>query len=61
MKKIIYILSLTVLFYACKKDKAAFDKDVDDRINEQLGNYESIITGSANGWTATLVTKLGNT
>lgn len=61
MKKIICILSLTVLLYACNKEKAAFNKDVDDRINEQLGNYESIITGSANGWTATLVTKLGNT
>ncbi|HEY1199689.1 MAG TPA: DUF4302 domain-containing protein, partial [Niastella sp.] len=61
MKNIIYILSLTILVYACSKDKKAFDKDVDDRINEQLGKYESVITGSANGWTATLVTKLGNT
>jgi hypothetical protein len=61
MKKIIYILLLTVIFIACKKDKGAFDKSADDRINEQLTSYQSIITGAANGWTATLVTRLGNT
>jgi hypothetical protein len=46
---------------ACHKEKAAFDKDVDDRINEQLGSYQKVITGAADGWTATLITKLGNT
>src|SRR5690242_1367898 len=61
MKKILYILLLTVPVAACHKDKAAFDKSADDRINEQLQNYQSTITGSANGWTATLVTGLGNT
>jgi hypothetical protein len=61
MKKIVYILVLTVIVIACNKEKAAFDKNADDRINEQLGNYESIITGSTNGWTATLETKVGNT
>ena len=61
MKKyIIYLLILTTGI-ACHKDKGAFDKDVDDRINEQLSNYQSVITGSANGWTATLITKLGYT
>jgi len=61
MKKyIIYLLILTTSI-ACHKDKGAFDKDVDDRINEQLSNYQSLITGSANGWTATLITKLGYT
>jgi hypothetical protein len=61
MKRIIYITIILTSIAACHKDKAAFDKDVDDRINEQLGNYQSIITGSPNGWTATLVTRLGNT
>jgi len=62
MKKyIIYLLILTTTGIACHKDKNAFDKDVDDRINEQLSNYQSVITGSANGWTATLITRLGNT
>jgi hypothetical protein len=61
MKKILYILILFTVIASCNKEKAAFDKDVDDRINEQLGNYQSIITGAANGWTATLITQLGNT
>ena len=61
MKKLLYCLLLTNIFISCNKEKAAFDKEVDDRINEQLTNYQSVITGSANGWTATLVTRLGNT
>ncbi|THU40430.1 DUF4302 domain-containing protein [Niastella caeni] len=61
MKRIIYIGVILVTIISCNKDKAAFDKDADDRINEQLSNYQSVITGAANGWTATLVTRLGNT
>lgn len=61
MKKLLYYLLLTTAFVSCSKEKAAFDKDVDDRINEQLTSYQSVITGAANGWTATLVTRLGNT
>ena len=61
MKKILYIAITLASIVSCRKEKAAFDKDVDDRINEQLSNYQSVITGSANGWTATLVTRLGNT
>jgi hypothetical protein len=57
-KHIIYLLILTTVI-ACKKDKSAFDKDADDRINEQLKSYQSTITGSPNGWTATLVTRVG--
>lgn len=60
MKKILYVLLLTGIFNSCKKDKAAFDKSADDRINEQLKSYQSAIAGSANGWTATLKTRLGN-
>jgi hypothetical protein len=61
MKKyIIYLIILTTAI-ACHKDKAAFDKGVDERINEQLTNYQSVLTGAADGWTATLITKLGNT
>ena len=61
MKKITIYICVVLLVAACNKEKAAFNKDVDDRINEQLGNYESVITGSANGWTATLETRLGST
>jgi hypothetical protein len=61
MKNLTLYVCIVLLAVACKKDKAAFNKDADDRINEQLGNYESIITGSANGWTATLETRVGNT
>ena len=61
MKKYIIYLIILITATACHKDKAAFDKDVDDRINEQLGSYQSVIAGSANGWTATLITKPGNT
>jgi hypothetical protein len=61
MKKILYTLLLTVTVIACHKDKAAFDKEADDRINEQMKNYQSAIAGAANGWTATLVTRLGLT
>ncbi len=59
MKKILYALILITTIVSCKKDKAAFDKDADDRINEQLTSYQSVIVGSANGWTATLKTRLG--
>jgi hypothetical protein len=61
MKKILYTFILFTAIASCSKEKKAFDKDADDRINEQLGNYQSVITGSTNGWTATLVTRLGNT
>lgn len=61
MKRSIIYLLILITAAACHKEKAAFDKAADDRINEQLGSYQSVITGSANGWTATLVTKLGNT
>jgi hypothetical protein len=61
MKKIIYFLLLTIIITSCHKDKSPFNKDVDDRINEQLGSYQTVITGAANGWKATLITKLGNT
>jgi len=61
MRKIIYIL-IAVAFVACRKDNSpAFDKPADDRINETLSKYQSVITGAPNGWTATLVTKIGNT
>src|SRR5687767_8603234 len=61
MKKIIYITIILASIVSCSKEKAAFDKDADDRINEQLASYQSVITGAANGWTATLYTRLGNT
>jgi hypothetical protein len=61
MKNITLYISVIFLVVACSKEKPAFDKDADDRINEQLANYQSVITGSANGWTATLVTRLGST
>ncbi|WP_205513736.1 DUF4302 domain-containing protein [Longitalea arenae] len=61
MKKILYIITVLSIIASCSKERAAFDKDVDDRINEQLSQYQSIITSAADGWTATLITRLGNT
>jgi hypothetical protein len=61
MKKYIIYLLILMTATACHKDKSPFNKGADDRINEQLGSYQSVITGAANGWTATLITKLGNT
>jgi hypothetical protein len=59
--KNILLYSCVILFaIACNKDKSPFDKDPDDRINEQLKSYQSTMVGSPNGWTATLVTRLGN-
>lgn len=61
MRKITYLL-IAVAFVACRKnDSPAFDKSADERINETLSKYQSVITGAADGWTATLVTKVGNT
>ncbi len=61
MKRTIHIILLSIIITSCRKDKSPFDKDVDDRINEQLGSYQKVITGAADGWTATLITRLGNT
>ncbi|MBO9203165.1 MULTISPECIES: DUF4302 domain-containing protein [Niastella] len=61
MKRNILYLIILITAIACHKDKEAFDKDANDRINEQLGSYQTVITGAANGWMATLITKLGNT
>jgi hypothetical protein len=59
-KPIIYLIILTTAI-ACHKDKSPFSKGVDERINEQLTNYQSVLTSAADGWTATLITRLGNT
>ncbi|AEW00213.1 hypothetical protein A4D02_28230 [Niastella koreensis] len=61
MKIIAHIILVTIILTSCNKDKSPFDKSVDDRINEQLGSYQQVISGAANGWTATLITKPGNT
>jgi len=60
MKNLTLYICIVFMAVACNKEKAAFDKDADDRINAQLENYQSVITGSAHGWTATLETRLGN-
>jgi hypothetical protein len=59
MKKVTLYICVILIAGACKKDKSAFDKEADDRINEQLKNYQSAITGSPNGWTATVLTQVG--
>lgn len=62
MKRTTYFLLLITVFYSCRKDKSpAFDKTADERINETLSQYQSVLTASPNGWTGTLVTKLGLT
>src|SRR5574338_1090715 len=56
MKKIVlYIVSLTLFFTACRKDEAVFDQSPDERINKALGDYQAALVSSPTGWKATVV------
>lgn len=56
MKKIVlYIISLTLCFTACRKDEAVFDQSPDERINKALGDYQAALVSSPTGWKATVI------
>lgn len=62
MKNILLCLLFLITLFACRKEEdPVFDKDVDERLNETLAQYQAVITGAPDGWTATLATTLGNT
>lgn len=60
MKKFaLYILALVLVAVSCKKDDYVFDQSPDERLNEALARYQSVLTGSATGWKATIQPALG--
>ncbi len=60
-KKFLYYLLALTLVASCKRDDDdhVFDKSADERINETLKNYQSILTGSQYGWNGSLHTADG--
>lgn len=56
-KNILYLLLAITLVASCRKDDDnAFDKSPDERLNETLAQYQSVLTSSTTGWNANLVT-----
>ena len=56
MKRIILnMLSLLLIFSACRKDKPVFDKSPDERINKTLSEYQAALVSSSTGWKATII------
>lgn len=56
-KSFLYYLLALVLVASCRKDDDhVFDKSPDQRVAEALANYQSIIAGATDGWTAHLIT-----
>jgi hypothetical protein len=54
------LVLMTVTFTACKKDyDNVFDKSPDERINEALASYNTVLTGAENGWKAFIKTDSG--
>jgi hypothetical protein len=62
MKKLALYILLAVSFLAsCRKyDDHVFDKSPDERINETLSQYQSVIAGAADGWNGTIETLDGS-
>ena len=57
MKKIIYTLLIMLAFASCaEKDSLIYEQKPDERIQEALDNYNTIIQGGANGWLLALET-----
>ncbi|WP_212006461.1 DUF4302 domain-containing protein [Chitinophaga sp. HK235] len=52
-KKLLYLLLVLTGMYACKKETdPLFDKSPDERINDTIQRYQSILTQSPYGWKA---------
>lgn len=55
MKKIIYLLLVTLVFAACKKDNdRVFSETTDERLNKALAAYQAQLTGATSGWKAVI-------
>src|SRR5438105_15063684 len=62
MKRIItYIIATVTVLASCRKDNHVFDKSPDERINETLSKYQSVISSATNGWNGVIVTGDGST
>ncbi|RZL19937.1 MAG: DUF4302 domain-containing protein [Pedobacter sp.] len=61
MKKIFLCIAVLAIMISCKKTSyvAKFDKLPQERAAEQISLVSSTLTGSANGWIATLPTQAG--
>src|SRR5215217_292 len=56
----IYITFLLAAFPSCKKDDStAFEKSPDERINETLANYQTLLSGAPYGWRAVVYPAAG--
>lgn len=56
MKRItLNMLSLLLIFSACRKDKPVFDASPDERINKTLSEYQAALVSSSTGWKATII------
>ncbi|MCC7524376.1 MAG: DUF4302 domain-containing protein [Chitinophagaceae bacterium] len=55
----LYMLSLLLLFSACRKDEPVFDQSPDARINATLSEYQAALLNSATGWKATIMPGAG--
>lgn len=62
MKKILLpVLTLMVLFTACKKEtNRIFSESFDERINSSLAKYQAVLTDAPYGWKAFITTDHGN-
>jgi hypothetical protein len=49
-KSLLYIAAAIIGLSACNKHEDAFDKSPDERINETLAKYQSVLTSSQYGW-----------
>lgn len=57
----LYVLVAVTVLASCRKNNDhVFDKSPDQRINETLGQYQSVITGATDGWNAMLRTGDGS-
>src|SRR4051812_1899435 len=52
-KTLLYFFWAVLFFSSCKKDdQSVFDKSPDERLNEKLASYQSLLTGAQDGWKA---------
>ncbi|MES1216517.1 MAG: DUF4302 domain-containing protein [Bacteroidota bacterium] len=59
-KLLYFFLIIIVVASSCRKDDTSvFDKTPDQRVRETLDKYQSALTGSPAGWTATITTGTG--
>lgn len=53
MKYLFVLLALTSLFYGCNNsDESLFEETADQRINQALSSYQTLLTSSQDGWEA---------